>query len=437
MRKCYRTKHIVRPKRNAAIDHQATTCLAHNAFTLLWMTLKFIRRILKEGLLQTSFSSYSPVMDPIAKFPLRDLPTELALLILKYAAQPTFDQTDKYETKSPYSSTLALCLVSKAVRRVALPELLHTVLLSKSQNLRMFIDALHMQQEYAEIQKQNEFRLKCGEEQTQNDLYFDYAPHVHKIWIGCSGANIVPNHLLHPHYELAVVRKLAISVLTPILLAAPSLALAWTSLGLFSECLEHAWKSRADTNANDEHSPHPWKIQTLTLSGETVASSQWELLKDTPQGSAFLGSISRLTYGSYTTTFDEDFFIAMYNGLSRSYHLPPWMKSIPWLDLKNLQTFSVVYPHINPPFDIYDFREFEKGIKGRSLHVELLTLSAALLMRRRNDHRDWRINTFTETGPGKEYIRSDRVRLKVFDSPIQFWYRDDDWEKIWACGLCA
>ncbi|KAG1848443.1 hypothetical protein F4604DRAFT_1539776, partial [Suillus subluteus] len=261
-------------------------------------------------------------------FPFTNLPAELALLILKYAAQPTFDQTDKYETKSPYSSTLALCQVSKAVRRVALPELLHTISLPKSENLRMFVDALCMQQEYAEIQKQNESRLECGEEQTQNDLYFDYTPHIHKMWIGCSGANIVPDHLLHPDY--APARKLAISVLTPVLLATPSLALAWTSLGFFSECLEHAWKSHADTNANGEHSPRPWNTKSLTLSGETTAGGQWELLKDTPQGSAFLASISHLTYGSHTTAFDHFLFISMSHGLPRSYHLPSWMKSIPW-----------------------------------------------------------------------------------------------------------
>ncbi|KAG1818122.1 uncharacterized protein BJ212DRAFT_1348838 [Suillus subaureus] len=120
---CNRAKHVVRPRRNAAIDHRATTCgLTHNEFTLLWMKLHFMKRVFKAGLLQTSFS---------------DLPTELVFLILKYSAQPIFDQTDKYEAQI----------------RVALPELLHTVLLSKSENLTMFVDALRMQQEDAEIQK--------------------------------------------------------------------------------------------------------------------------------------------------------------------------------------------------------------------------------------------------------------------------------------------
>ncbi|KAG2111983.1 uncharacterized protein F5147DRAFT_685220, partial [Suillus discolor] len=291
------------------------------------MTLQFIRRVLniKGRTPSTSFASYSPVMDSISKFPFANLPTELACRILRYSAQATFDQTERYQVKSPYSSALTLCLVSKTVRRIVLPELLHTILLPKSENLNRFLDALCMQEEYAEIQKQNDLRLKRGEEQIPNDLYFQYAPHIHKIWIGCIYDKIVPNHLLQSDYASA--RKLTISVLTPVLLAAPSIALGWTTLKLFSESLEHAWKSRADTNANDEHSPPPWKTQTLTLSGDTVVNFPWELLTNTPQGSAFISSISRLVYGSYTTTFDYHFFVAMSRDRSRDYHLPPWMKS--------------------------------------------------------------------------------------------------------------
>lgn len=374
-------------------------------------------------------------MDSISKFPFSNLPTELACRILRYSAQATFDQTDRYQVKSPYSSARTLCLVSKDVRRIVLPELLHTILLPKSENLNRFVDALRMQEEYAEIQKQNDLRLERGEEQIPNDLYFQYAPHIHKIWIGCIHDKIVPNPSLQSDYTSA--RKLTISVLTPVLLAAPSIALGSTSLKLFSECLEHAWKSRADTDASDEHSPPPWKTQALTLSGETVANGPWELLTNTPQGSAFLSSISHLAYGSHTTTFDYSFFAAMSYGRSRDYDLPLWMKSILWPSFKNLQTFSMAYPHIKPPFDLYDFYQFREGRKGRSFHVELLTLSAAMLTRGRDDARNWRISAFAEIGPGEECIRTEEVRLNVSHFPIEFWYDSDDWEKIWACGLCG
>ncbi|KAG2074940.1 hypothetical protein BDR04DRAFT_1150751 [Suillus decipiens] len=80
----------------------------------------------------------------IGQFSFTNLPAELALLILRCSTQDTFDKTDKYEARSPYSSILALCLLSKFVRRIALTELLHTILLPKLENLRMFVDALSL-----------------------------------------------------------------------------------------------------------------------------------------------------------------------------------------------------------------------------------------------------------------------------------------------------
>jgi hypothetical protein len=108
------------------------------------------------------------------------------------------------------------------------------------------------------------------------------------------------------------------------------------------------------------------------------------------------------------------------------------MRSVPWLSFKNLQTFSIAYPHIKPPFYAYEFDELKKG---RSFHVELLMLSAALLTSRRNDQGNWRIHGFAEAEPGKTCIRTERVGLKVSHFPIQFWDDDSDYEKIWACGL--
>lgn len=105
---------------------------------------------LKAGLLQTSFASYLPVMEPIILFPFTDLPVELAFMILEYAARPTFDQADLYDARSPYSSALALCRVSKIVRRIVLPELLHTILLPDFRHVEKFVHALRMQKVYKE-----------------------------------------------------------------------------------------------------------------------------------------------------------------------------------------------------------------------------------------------------------------------------------------------
>ncbi|KAG2126066.1 hypothetical protein DEU56DRAFT_983045 [Suillus clintonianus] len=354
-------------------------------------------------------------MEPITTFPFSDLPVELVLIILRYYVQPTFDQTAPYYSKSPYSNARALCHFSRAVRRAVLPELLHTILLGDCQKVRVFVLALHMQKIYAE---------------KANHLHFDYIPHVHKIWIGPDGGHLIPNYL--DDWVYASELKLAISLLAPVLLAAPKLAIAFTSLDLLSQCLAHAWKSHTDTNVNDEHSPPPWNTHTLTLSGDS--DSLWRLTT-TPQGSAFLASISHLTTGSHTLTFDDHFFEAMHNGVSRDYHLPLRIKCIPWESLKTLQTFSVVYPHISPSFNIRMFVKFRT--EGKDFHVGLLTLPASLLKKHCHNPTltPWKIRAFAETGPGEERIRSKKIRFKVSLSPIHFWYNSEDWEKVWACEL--
>ncbi|KAG2755104.1 hypothetical protein P692DRAFT_20895365 [Suillus brevipes Sb2] len=129
--------------------------------------------------------------------------------------------------------------------------------------------------------------------------------------------------------------------------------------------------SHTDTNANDEHSPPAWNTRTLTMLVQESARDG-ELLMNTPQGSAFLSSISHLTYRSSVIVFDDQFLNSMYNGFARNYILPSWMRSVPWLSFKNLQTFSIAYLHIKPPFYAYEFDELTNG---RSFHVELLMLS--------------------------------------------------------------
>ncbi|KAG1830930.1 hypothetical protein DFJ58DRAFT_639360, partial [Suillus subalutaceus] len=98
-------------------------------------------------------------------FRFSDLPTELALLILKYAAQPTFAPHAPYTIKNPYSSTLSLSRVSKIVRRTVMPEILHMVLLAEPRQVTAFICALRMQQTYVD--------------QQQHDLSLNYAACVH------------------------------------------------------------------------------------------------------------------------------------------------------------------------------------------------------------------------------------------------------------------
>ncbi|KAG1724543.1 hypothetical protein EDB19DRAFT_309766 [Suillus lakei] len=364
-------------------------------------------------------------MKPITQFRFSDLPTELALSILRFAARPTFDQAEKYEAKCPYSSALALCLVSTAFRRAVLPELLHTILLRDSRNVRQFVQALLMQKEYAE---EEHAKGEYVEQKIKNRLHFEYAPHVHKIWIGC---HVISAHLPTTPRAYALKppeRPLAISLLTPLLLAAPSLALDWTSMDLLVECLEHAWTSYPATHVSDKHSPSPWKTQTLTLSGGVPTSDpRWKRLTDTPQGSAFLASISHL---STTTYLCRDFEPLPPSTLPKDYRLPLWMQSedTPWACFKNLQTVILPYPRTNPPI-----RLFALLLTGIDMHVELLTLSASLL-KDPCDGIPKTIKAFAEIGPGEECIRSDNTRLKMSRFPIR-WYSRDGWAKVWACML--
>ncbi|KAG1814269.1 uncharacterized protein BJ212DRAFT_360748 [Suillus subaureus] len=147
-----------------------------------------------------------------------------------------------------------LTRLKNMIRRAVLPELLHTILLPESRNMRVFVQALLIQEAY---------------KQASSDLHFDYAPHVHKMWIGSDGGNLTPADLLANHREYALQpseRPLAISLLTLVMFAASSLALSCTSVDLLIECLEHAWKSRPVIPINEEHSQPPWNTQTLTLS---------------------------------------------------------------------------------------------------------------------------------------------------------------------------
>ncbi|KIK33816.1 hypothetical protein CY34DRAFT_813356 [Suillus luteus UH-Slu-Lm8-n1] len=223
-----------------------------------------------------------------------DLPIELAFLVFKYAAQPTFDQAEKHDRNNPYSSAFELCLVSKSVRRAVLPVLLQTILLPESRNVRLFVQALFMQEEYK----------KAG-----SDLQYQYAPRVRKMWIGSDGGNLTPTNLEHALQPSE--RPLAISLLT--------LALSWTSVSLLIECLQDAWKFRLATPVDEEqthrHSP----------------------------GSC-LPSICHLSSLSYIICRDCESL-----PLAKEYWLPGWMHAAPLASFKSLHTVILPYQRVKPP----------------------------------------------------------------------------------------
>ncbi|KAG2050934.1 hypothetical protein BDR06DRAFT_1010874 [Suillus hirtellus] len=223
-------------------------------------------------------------MEPISSR-FNDLPTELALIIFKHAAQPPFVQHAPY-TRDPYSSALSLCQVSKIVRRAVLPELLHTVLLSTARHLLAFVRARRMQKTYMD---------------QQHDLAFDYASCVHSMSIGnVRGPQYNSAPYFYPMPELE--GEFDISLLALVILSASSLAINLNNINLLSKCLKHACKSNVDLNVDHENSVLPWSMRSLTLPGSF--SYPWWPFVMSVHGYAFLASIQHLTL-LFSTSFQE------------------------------------------------------------------------------------------------------------------------------------
>ncbi|KAG1884897.1 hypothetical protein F4604DRAFT_1728657 [Suillus subluteus] len=339
-------------------------------------------------------------MEPVTQlsFPFGDLPVELALLILKHAVQPSFSQTEPYKSKNPYSFALALCLVSKEVRKMVLPEILHTVLLPQLHNVTAFVDALRMQQAYA--QQDHQFK-------------FDYTKYVRRMWMGQFRGSL-RGLSLDGFGPMQFGPDL--SPLAPVLLAAPSIAVDFENLNLLSGCLFHAWKSRAN---NHEGSPALYGPKTLMVTGSESMTRQWSSYTKTVHGAAFLASISHVI--SITHTISDS--TRHTRGLchcgdgSEIYHkLPDWMARAP---LSSLQTFSLSIPHSAHPL-------VECELGGKDMKVELLTFSVSKLSSPPRTLKGMRMIQQVTRSP------SNHGPLAVSNPSCILC---QDWLKAWACGL--
>ncbi|KAJ8589527.1 hypothetical protein M405DRAFT_205880 [Rhizopogon salebrosus TDB-379] len=286
-------------------------------------------------------------VDGPARFSPVDLPTELCLLILTYAARPI-------------SSALALCHVSGIVRRIVLPQLLHTVILSKPDNVLAFMHALHMQGAYA---------------QQEHHLYFDYAAHVRKIWIHATQT------VSYDVYK----DNIDFSILAPVLLASQSLAISFEDTFLLDGCLEYAWSPHVDLNVDHKRSPLPWSTKTLTLLKDMdfpdfLDSPDSYPLANTAQGRAFLASISRIIIFPSTIADHYEISECCDSGHLLGHRYPLWVDHFPWGSLKSLRTVSMALPHITIPSSVLDPPdEYEEEFHWRNVPVELLTFSAATI----------------------------------------------------------
>ena len=346
-------------------------------------------------------------MKPAARFPFVNLSTELVLLILSFAARPAFAQSEV--ERNPYASALALCQVSRVIRRAALAQLLRTVILSTDNKVTSFVHALRMQHTYRQL---------------GHHLYFDYTAHVRRIWIGqfCVPPPTAPLHGRFPPntpVHNTVVPDIDFSVLAPVILGACSLAIDFSSLFLLCGCLEHAWSTHRSHTIHPEYYLPPWRVKYLTLSGEFA---RWLPLKSTAEGSAFLASISHLIILSPTPLMvcRHDPCFDKVQCLDHS--LPEWITSVPWAAFNSIQAVSLPFPHIVLPSSMRELA---------NVRVALLTLCASAGL------RDWApkdISGSIKSGQGHVSlvdVRPSCSRSSVVSSDTRF-----AWEEAWACGLC-
>ncbi|KAG0701189.1 hypothetical protein DFH29DRAFT_831809 [Suillus ampliporus] len=308
--------------------------------------------------------------------------------------------------ENPYASALALCRVSKLFRRAALPKILHTISLSAPHSVTAFLHALQMQKAYA---------------QKNHHLHFEYAPHVHRVWIRYGPHSPAPvRHRLTRH--ALSEPEMDFGLLAPVLLAAESLALNFESVFLLMGCLHYAWNSDMATTIDHARSPLRWNTKTLTIASDAM---HLFLLRIRPEGSAFLASISHVIALSDPT--DSNLHISgRHAGELRSgdYKLPRWMTRASWASFTSLQTVSLALPHIILPIN------FRYVVGGMNLQVELLTFSASLMM---DDEVPLEIKASTETGHGR--ISLDDVRVTLSRGCVHFCASYHDWEKAWAGRL--
>lgn len=344
------------------------------------------------------------------------LPTELYLLIFTHVARPSFAALKSAWSPNPYSPALILCRVSRAFRRIVLPLLLHTIILSNAKHVLAFLRALQMQRAYA---------------QQENHLRFEYAACVRRIWIGKASMRSwnEDNPRLYRH-----LHNIDFSLLAPVLLASESLAIDYKNLFLLDSCLKYAWNPRTHLNTAHKSSPLPWNIKTLTLSGNL---DSYRPTMCTPEGYAFLASISHIIF------FPPRKFnirLVLPRDVDREkpfhYNIPKYLSNIPWASLTSLQSVSLALPVTTLCHEILyrwlpllAYHEYS----GQDMRVELLAISAPA---------NTLSSTWAQSTPGASVEREEgRIssvdfRATARSSGTTAIHKLIHWELVWACGLC-
>ena len=283
---------------------------------------------------------------------IQSFPVELCDTILKYAATPNFHHDDP-QSMNPYSSALALCLVSKTIRFLVIPELLRTIFLPGYDHVVAFTDALQMQRAYA---------------RKGSHLHVDYAAQVQSIWIA---KKVEIRFKCGTHRKLNNSprrrggKSIDFNLLAPVVLASKSLQVDYDFMFLLDNCLEYAWNARINSNIHHKSAPLPWSVETLTLCGGSL-STYYGATRHHFGRYSFFGSISHILVREYLSPTESV-------GVEKTFHYktPECSYDIPWACLKNLRliSFGIPHEHLAQPGAVPRHVEC-----GKDMHVELLTV---------------------------------------------------------------
>ncbi|KAG1848108.1 hypothetical protein F4604DRAFT_1973974 [Suillus subluteus] len=268
--------------------------------------------------------------------------------------------------------------------------------------MTVFVDALHMQQAYTQQGHQSKF---------------NYTKYIRRIWMERFNGSLPGPSLpgLYPNAFGPMSPGPDLSLLAPVLLAAPSIAVDFENVGLLSGCIFHAWKSRVD---NHKGSPALYNPKTLTVTGFECVTPEWSSFTNSIHGAAFLASLSHVISITYTM-YEQNRHVCHlchFSNKWKIYQLPKWME---WAPFRSLQTFSLPILH-----SAHHLAECE--LSSTDMKVELSTFSVSKLSLCQHTLG---IRTIQET------MSFNGPLALSYPGPSSSCILCQDWLKAWACGL--
>lgn len=232
------------------------------------------------------------------QFSLSRLPLELVLEILRLAACP---EADHHHQQQIYKTASSLALVSHAVRRIVMPHLLHTVILSTEAHVNLFIRTVQQQKQFANI---------------GSPLSLRYSHYIRRLWSTQCWQPPVHRTTHCTNYH----------ILYPIFAGAESMGFNFNSLHLLYEVLG---------GVHSDSLLH-WRCKRVTFAG---TSPMWNPIKSTRAGLSFLRQLTHLTVWISNDDTDESASDAS------PYLIPDWVQKVPLELMPNLTyfAFSLVY----------------------------------------------------------------------------------------------